>query len=434
MDLGTHIAWNKHLGTLKLTLLAACIACCASEAMAGGLWMYEDGGPTVGTASAGQAALAIDASTLRGNPAGMTRLDGNQLLVGAQPIILDSKFDRERESTFSGGNGGQAGNVFPSAGIYYSHSISNDLKAGLMFGSYLGLGVDYDDDWVGRYYVQEGELTTVSAIPAVAYRLTDWLSIGGGVGVQYATIDQTAAINNQLTDGAGFPDGSIELDEDSWAPLGYFGVLVEPNDRTRFGLTYISKADHEFDDAVRLRGLGPNLQAALGPVVGSSADLDVTIPQSVMVSAYHELTDDLAIMANLGWQDWSDFGETNVTLSATTTTSVTQDRNFRDTWQVAVGMLYRLNEDWIVSGGVAFDSSPVRNKDRTPDVPLDRQIRLSGGAQYSLSERTTLGFAYTYMDAGSADIRQDGALRGTLDGDYSNNAIHFLAAYVNWAF
>ena len=31
--------------------------------------------------------------------------------------------------------------------------------------------------------------------------------------------------------------------------------------------------------------------------------------QSVMFSAYHQLTDSWAIMGNIGWQDWSDFGK-----------------------------------------------------------------------------------------------------------------------------
>ncbi len=77
-------------------------------------------------------------------------------------------------------------------------------------------------------------------------------------------------------------------------------------------------------------------------------------------------------------------------------------------------------------------TTPVRNKDRTPDAPLDRQIRASGGIEYGLSETLDLGLAYTYLNGGSADIRQSGALRGELVGDYKRNDIHFIAAYVNW--
>ena len=427
---GVWAAWRFGVGAAYLVALASL----GGEARAGALWAYEDGGPSVGTASAGQAAMALDASTVRGNPAGMTRLEGNQILVGIQPLILDARFDRDRDSPFGGGNGGQAGAVFPSGGLYYSHSITEDFKAGLLFGSYLGLGVDYDNDWAGRYYSQEATLGTISIIPAAAYRFTPWLSLGGGVGMQYATLDQRAAINNQPTDGAGFPDGQLRLDDDSWAPVGYVGVLLEPSADTRFGVTYFSEADHEFNDAVELRGVGPNLQQSLGRLNGASADLDITIPQSLMVSAFHQLTPKLALMGNVTWQDWSRFGETNVTVDSANTTSFTQDRNFNDTWQLALGAMYRIDQNWLVSSGIAYDTSPVKNKDRTPDLPVDRQIRLSAGVQYFFTETNKIGLAYTYMDAGDADIRQSGPVRGTVEGNYSSNSLHAIALYTNWKF
>jgi long-chain fatty acid transport protein len=53
----------------------------SSPAAAAGFWVYEMGTPDLGTASAGRAALAKDASTVFGNPAGMTSLDRTQLLA-----------------------------------------------------------------------------------------------------------------------------------------------------------------------------------------------------------------------------------------------------------------------------------------------------------------------------------------------------------------
>ena len=418
--------------TVLVWCLAGAIAAGLSvEARAGGLWMFEDAGPTVGTASAGRAAIASDASTARGNPAGMTRLSGTHALVGAQPIIYTVKFDADQPNTFGGGNGGDAGSVFPSAGLYYVRELNPDWRFGFMLGSALGLGVDYDDDWAGRYYVQEALLTTVAAFPSIAYRATDWLSIGGGIGLNYASLDQEAAINNEVTD-PGVPDGRVELDADSWAPYGAIGLLVEPRGGTRFGLTYTSKIDHDFDDALDVSGLGPNLSAALGSVANAEAGLDINLPQQVMFSAYHALSKDLAIMGNVAWQDWSDFGESNVTLTGSTATDFTVDRNSDDTWHFAIGARYRLSPDWKLSAGLAYDTSPVDDSDRTPDMPLDRQIRASGGVQYDSSESMTMGLAYTFLDGGSADIQQSSSFRGNLIGDYERNTIHVIAAHAEW--
>ena len=186
-----------------------------------------------------------------------------------------------------------------------------------------------------------------------------------------------------------------------------------------------------------LKGLGPNLEAllTLTGVIGSRVDLEMTIPQAIMVSGYHELIPNLAIMANFGWQDWSSFGKTNVTVSSAAATRLTDDRNFKDTWHVALGAQYRFLEDWLWSIGFAYDSSPVDDNDRTPDMPLDRQIRYATGLQYDWGENITLGTAYEYLDAGDAKIEQRGGpLKGDLNGDYKTNEIHVFNFNAIWRF
>jgi len=64
---------------------------------AAGFELYEMGTPDLGTASAGRAAMAKDASTVFGNPAGMTKLDRSQILVGIQPVYSDVRFDHGQQ-------------------------------------------------------------------------------------------------------------------------------------------------------------------------------------------------------------------------------------------------------------------------------------------------------------------------------------------------
>ena len=82
-------------------------------AWASGSILYEVDSPSTGTASAGWAALAKDASTAFQNPAGMTRLDQSQLLVGVQPLIVTSEFNSGTGTRVMGGgdNGGGGGGM-----------------------------------------------------------------------------------------------------------------------------------------------------------------------------------------------------------------------------------------------------------------------------------------------------------------------------------
>ena len=311
------------------------------ETQAAGLWLYEQGMPDLGTAAAGRAALAESAATAGGNPAGMTRLKQSQLLLGVQPMFVDAKFETET-SSFGGGDGGNSGGWVPAGGLHYVHSVSDDLKLGLSAASYFGLGLDFGDDWAGRYYITEGDLLTFAVQPSVGYRVNEQLSIGVGANIVYSSLDQKAAINNVL---GALPDGQLKLDEDD---IGYgfsLSTLYEFSAGTRVGLAYQSQVDIEFDDVISANGLGPLLRAALAAsgLLDSSVDMEMTLPQQLMLSGYHQVNDKLAIVANLGWQDWSVFGKTDISVTSSATKSFTTDRNYDDTWHMAIGARYRLS-------------------------------------------------------------------------------------------
>jgi len=419
----------KRLAGYALLALAAS----STAAQGAGLWLYEMGTPDVGTASAGMASRASDAATAFANPAGMTRLTESQLMVGLQPLYANIKFDTQN-ATFGGGDGGNAGGLVPTGSLSYVNSTSDRLKLGMTAGSYLGLGVKFDDSWAGRYYIQQEDFTTSFLNGAVGYKVNDWLSVGGGVGLVYGQLGVQTNINN-ITDGGN--DGRLKLKDTDAAPGWNLGLLFEPTDTTRVGLTYVSKVDLKFKDTPSFNGTGPLLDAALqlSGLKNAEAQFDFTLPNQVMLSAYHELTSDLAVMADLGWQNWSEFGQIGVSIDSTTSTSTSVDANFQDTWHTALGARYRLDPRWSISAGFAYDSSPVRNADRSIVLPLDRQYRYGLGLTYDWRKNITFGAAYEYMDAGSAPVNQTGGpLRGNLKGRFKDDTFSILALNMNWKF
>jgi long-chain fatty acid transport protein len=421
--------------SLLLVMMTACLV--PTPGHAAGLWLYEQGAPDMGLAAAGRAALAQDASTAGANPAGMTLLERNQLEGGLLGIFVDAKFDAD-STTFGGGDGGNAGGFVPAGSFSYLHGITTDLKVGLTAGSNFGLGLDYGDDWAGRYYVQKGELVVMGVNPGVGYRVNEWLSVGAGFSIVYGELTQDVAVNNNPLGLGSSPDGKLTIDSND-VGYGYnLGVLALPRPDTRLGLTYRSKIKLEFDDAVKSSNLSPFWDGLLNQTLGSNrkVDMEINVPQAVMFSVFHQLNDQWAVMANIGWQDQSDFGNTNISLASTdASSSLTADRNFHDTWHYALGAQYRFAPEWLLSVGVAYDESPVDDKDRTPDMPLDRQIRYATGIQYDLNENMTIGAAYTFLDAGDAEISlTNNPVRGDLKGDYSSNYVNFVNVNVVYKF
>ncbi|NOR24566.1 MAG: hypothetical protein GQ542_09265 [Desulforhopalus sp.] len=411
---------------LRLTVMSALIVCIVPlSGRAAGLWLYEQATPDMGSASAGRAALAMDASTASVNPAGMTRLDRSQMLAGFQALYVDTRFDTDF-AEFGGGDGGNAGGWVPAGSFSYVHNVSPDFRLGVSVASFFGLGLDYGKSWAGRYYVEKAEFLTVGINPGFGYRVNEQWSVGAGISVVNSNLEQKTAIRNL---GPNQPDGRLRLEDDDWG-VGYnLGVLYELSDKTRFGLTYRSEIDFEYKDTATLSGLEPPLNgiAEIVGLAGSKVDMEMKLPQAVMFSAYHKVTDQLAVLGNIGWQEWSSFGESSISLASETTTDLTVDRNFNDTWHFALGFQYELELPLLLSMGIAYDESPVSDGDRTPDMPLDRQWRYAAGLQYDISDDITVGCAYELLDAGDAAIDQNrGALAGELVGDYSSNYIHFF--------
>jgi len=385
----------------------------ATTAWAGGLYIQEFATPSLGSANAGAEAWADNASTAFFNPAGMTRLDGKELMLGAGLLYADIKFDPAPNTPVSGGDGGNAGDFAPLLNAFYVHSLSDDLKFGVDLISMSAAVLTYDDNWTGRYQNQNVEIFTITLHPSLAYRVNDWFSIGGGVGLVYGTLDMEVAIPRP----GPLSDGKAKIDGDDLEYAFNLAAMFELSDRTRLGVTYWSEVDLNFSGDIEIQPRG--LQVGV--------DTSLPLVQFVKTGIYHELNDRFALLGTVGWEDWSRLE--NVSLSTSGGGSAALPRNWKDTWHFAGGVHYRLSDPWLLQFGVAYDTSPVDAEDRTADMPVDRQIRFTIGTQYAKSEKLTIGGAFEYADLGDAEINSS-----NLIGSYKNNNLLAFIINFNWKF
>jgi len=407
---GERINTTSHLLVALFSILFLAIPCVST---AGGLYLNEFGTPSMGVAGAGANAVASDASTSFHNPAGMTRIKSKELMVTAGLLNSIVKFDPDSDTPVPGGDGGDAGGPGPVIGGFYVHSLSDRWKLGANLVTISGAVLDYDDDWTGRYQNTEVTLLTMTFSPTIAYRVNDWLSLGGGPQVMYADLEMKA---KAPLPGPGGREGEVTIDGNDVAFGFGLGALFEVNERTRFGLVYQSEIEPEFDGDVELSP--PGLTAA--------TDTTLTFARFIRLSGYHELNDQWALLGTVGWEDWSAFKDVNI---STDSGSADIRRNWDDTWKFAAGVHYRPVEKWLLQLGMSYDTSPVDKEDRTADMPIDRQIRYATGVQYKWSDRLSTGAQFVYADYGKAKIDSD-----LLKGDYKQNDIFFFALNANWKF
>jgi long-chain fatty acid transport protein len=403
-----------------------------SVALGAALELYETGAPDLGTASAGRAAMAADASTAAANPAGMTLLNRSQLLGASGALLPSTNFDVAPETTTKGSGGGNAGVFIPIGAFFYAHKFSERVWLGVALYSDYGLAVNYGKEWVGRYYTTREALFTGKGAPSIAYEVNDWLSVGAGFSFGVGRLTFQSKVNNALP---RLGDGGFSLESWDEAFGGKAGILLKPLPKLRIGLTYQSPEYYKFGFQPHLTHLGPGLSAISRRIGGAQFNVPLTEPQQVMASAVYQVLPNFSLLGNVGWQNWTEFGEFPVGISAKNQTTVNANLHFSNTWQIAIGQQLRFAEKWLWSAGFAYDSAPVSQANRNAVLPIDRQLRYGTGIQYEINRDITAGAAWEFMDAGPAPFsNRRGPLAGTLQGHYSTNYLNFLALNVSWEF
>ena len=379
---------------------------------AGGICLYEITSSDTRLASAGWSARAEDPSTVFTNPAGMTRLCEKQLELGAQPIFLHVHFDPD-EDTDVNGSDGQADIWLPSGSFFYVHPFNEKLTFGLASIGYFGSDLVYNHEWVGRYYVQKALLEGLSFVPAAAYKFNEKWSVGIGANIMYGFLKQRSAVNNILDDVG---DGYLSFHDYRFGYGGLFGILFQPTCTTRFGIQYLSPVKLNFKATPKFSNIGPildDLLIRLG-IADAVLKINITVPQSVMFSAYHDINERWSLMANLGWQQWSKFQRISVSFANMNSTTLAIKEYYKDTWHTAIGMEWHYSSALTFSGGVAYDSSAIDNSKRPLNFPVGEQWRFGTGARWDYSDHLTFDFSSELQWQGNLSADVDKACFGSL--------------------
>jgi long-chain fatty acid transport protein len=399
---------------------------------AGGLFIYEIAAPNVRLGSAGWAARASDPSTAFSNPAGMTLLDCETMQFGIEPIYAHVNFT-PNSITDVIGEAGEASTWLPAGGFYVTARLNDRCTMGFASTGYWGAGLNYGRSWVGRYYVTETLLEGISAVPSIAFQCSENFSIGLGANLMYAMFLSKAAVNNALD---ALPDGYVRMLDFRFGAGAIIGGLYQFSSETRAGIQYMSPVTLRFRDKPKLHEVGPTLEAilALSGLLGSSTHVTIELPNSVIGSLYHEVVPGVAIMADLGWQQWSNFGHAEISLVTPASESLAVKGSFRDTWHAAFGMEYRYAPDLLMSAGFAYDSSMVAARSRTFSLPVGQQWRFGTGVQHRYAG-VLIDLGYALMWSGNLPADQNrGILGGHVAGQYTNTCFQFINLSLTYAF
>jgi len=433
---------------MYVVLMMVCISFIASGSASGaGFALVEQSVSGLGNAYAGGAASAEDATTIFYNPAGMTRLNNNQLIIGAHVIVPTVEFHNEGSTLvtgapLTGGNGGDAGVTKVVPNFYYSRKLSDRFALGLGINSPFGLATEYNDGWVGRYHAIRSDLISININPSFAYKITDQLSIGAGVSAQYIDVELTNAIDfGTIGFLKGIPgllpqssDGTVALEGNSWGFGFNVGLLYEFTRDTRVGVAYRSAIDQELEGKADFKKVPATLRSTFRDDDVSS---DITFPDSLSVSFFHQFNPQWMVMADFTWTDWRHFKELVVKFKNDIPPSITTE-HWQDSYRTSVGVTYAPDDNWKFRAGTAYDTSAVPDKEhRTPRIPDSDRIWTALGLGYRISNAVSFDIGYAHLFVNDPEIDKKpagedllrGGLKGTFDAD-----IDIISAQLNIAF
>jgi len=395
--------------------------------------LSEQNASGLGNAFAGAAAVAEDASTIYFNPAGLSFLDGGQVVLGVDYIKPSIKFSDNGNSssppiiTAPSGNGGNAGKDVVVPDVYISIPIGS-VTIGIGANAPFGLEDEYDGNFIGRFQGLKSDLTTYNINPTVAWKVTPRFSVGAGVNYQHIDVELT----NSFVGGVNTEFLSrLKGNDDGWG--WNVGAMFQVSDDMRLGASYRSKINYSIEGNATLT------TPAGASVLNTPAHADLTVPDMASISVFQKFDERWDLLGDITWTHWSEIDTLNIVQNSTGTTLQSIKLGLDDAWRISFGLNYHLSSAWTLKSGVAWDQSPVKDQFRDVRLPDADRYWLSVGAKWRPSNKFWVDVGYAHLFVKNASINQTQAgttppfTSNTVAGSY-DNSVDILGAQLTYQF
>jgi long-chain fatty acid transport protein len=378
----------------------------AGTAEAAGFYLQEQSVRGWGRANSGEVADQ-GAASLWWNPASIAGATESEAVFGATGILPTGKVEDagtliDRPGAAPAPVGGPSLLRDPIVKGIAPHNafalpLGDRIAVGLAVTAPFSFTSDYDPSGWQRYSAIRSRLLTLDVQPSLAFKATEWLSLGAALNIQYSD----AWLSNALPNLApGSADGRLRLTGSGW-DLGWTaGLQLRPADRLTIGLAYKSAVEHKLEGPVEISGL-------TGPLATRNIEARTvarfTTPWQLIAGARLGVTGNLTLNAQAVHFGWSKFDR--IEIAAPISNAIVQ--NYKDTWSLAVGLDQAVGERLTLRAGIQLDSTPTRDLGRDPRVPDGDRVDYNVGATYRMTDRISLDAAAGFTDVENGPISRD---------------------------
>lgn len=404
------------------TLLALSILT-AFNVHSAGFQVAEHSASGLGRAFSGEGAVADNASVIAHNPAAMTRFDTTQF-SGALSIV-DPEVDVYDVKNQQKMNDVAPLQVVPAA--YYVSPINEKWAWGMGIFTTYGVATDYPNDIYAGDLAGDTSLLSVNLNPNIAYRVSEQLSLAAGVNLVYAEAKLTRHKGAlAVFTGGSASDNLVGMTGETIALGWNIGSLYEFNQNHRVGFAYRSAVDLDFDD-----GEFSSYSSGVATNAVVEGRLKITLPAMWEVSAFHQLTDSVALHYGYQRTDWSSFKELKATSSQCTNGECFyKSEKYEDSGRWSLGSTYQLNSTWTLRAGFAFDEQAG---EATLSIPDSDRYWYSAGVSYVISDSLSIDAGFALVKSKSGTFTETNKLNETLTFE-SQGTAYLSAIQLNYTF
>ena len=410
----------------------------ATSAMAAGFRLPEAGAKAMAMGFA-FSAQADDPSAIYFNPAGITQLEGNNVMVGGTLSIVNG-------ATFSGITpltGGtsvsetQKDLYFFIPNAFYTRKASQNFAYGIGLFVPFGLGQEYEDHHatIFRNQISEINLETYVINPTVAWKINDVLSVGAGIDFLYgsAKLHKTGVAFAGPLAGQNLFDAHLTGDGTAW---GYnFGVQLTPSKSVKVGFNYRSRFQLDIKDGnFNLTDYNPAVAGNPAFPQSSKGSVTLNLPATADLGVAY-IGERFTVEVDAAWTFWSSYNQLVILNDTSPALNSTSPKNWRDKTAIYIGGEYRVTDPLALRLGFRYDPTPVPGETMGPELPDTDKFYYSAGAGYKY-RNWTFDLAYMYVDKKdrtASNIRVEGTNVVGFDGNWTGDG-HLVGFDVGYKF
>jgi long-chain fatty acid transport protein len=454
-----------------LVLVAGCPALLGAQ----GFGIYEQGTCAMGRAGTGVAAPCADGSAIFFNPAGLAGFKGGRATIGVTLLDVQGGFtdDVSRQKTSLDDP------LLAIPQVYAAYGVTPKLGVGIGLFAPYGLQTRWPLTFDGRFAGYDNILRSVYIQPTVAYQVTPWLSLGGGLDIVLGKVELNQRLD--LADAPvpttlGVPAGTIfgqfgiapgtdfadtHLEASKTTVTAHWGAIFKVNDKLSIGGRYLMHATFDYEGTAEFSQVLTNLvipatitvgaftipagtpvDALLAaPVTSGGLDLfntvltaqtvttQITNPEQLILGLAFKPRNDWTLFVDYQFTRWSKFDTVNIDFANPLLNRVLHE-DYQNTNGIRLAAEWAKDAKWTFRGGYLRHQGAAPDQTVTPLLPEGSRNEFTGGFTVKLSPGFSADVAYQYIKQNDRRGRTREALFNQAPTTLLNHGVYDFHAHL----